>query len=161
MGRLAGFIAIPIGDKGRVVTAALLLLVVRVGIFVVSFARFRRAVLAPAGALSRIVPGSPSPARVAWAVEVTDRTLPGERTCLMRSMTSETIHRLYGHDVVHRIGVDPDGEGGGGAGPGPGAGDGTFMAHSWIEHDGEVLVGDLEDLSRFEPLPPLDGSDGL
>ncbi|RQG90974.1 lasso peptide biosynthesis B2 protein [Natrarchaeobius chitinivorans] len=172
MGRVTGFLAVSIGDKGRIVTAAVLLLVVRLSFVVVSFAAFRRRLLALSSSLSRIVPGSPPPVRVAWAVEVTDRTIPGHRTCLMRSLTSEAIHSAYGHDVVHRIGVDPDGPGDehavdtsddgdhttGSAGDEididrPGGGE--FEAHSWIEHDGTVILGDLEDLSRFEPLPPL------
>ncbi|WP_276253338.1 lasso peptide biosynthesis B2 protein [Halomontanus rarus] len=146
MGRIAGFLAVPVGDKVRLLVATTLLLVVRVGVFVVSFSICRRLLLTPAAALSRLVPGSPTPARVAQAVDIADTHLPGERTCLMRSLTTETLHRLYDHDIDHRIGVDK-------------TDDGTFEAHSWIEHDGEVLIGDLEDISRFEPLPSLNGAD--
>lgn len=143
-GRLSGFLATSFGDKARLVTAGTLLLVVRVGIFLVSFSRFRRLLVTPASVLSRLVPGSPSPVRIAWAVEVADATLPGERTCLMRSLTTETILCLYGldRDVDHRIGVDKSGGGG-------------FAAHSWIEYDDGILIGDLEDLSRYQPLPSL------
>ncbi|MCU4743565.1 lasso peptide biosynthesis B2 protein [Halobacteria archaeon AArc-m2/3/4] len=148
MGRVARFLAVPVGDKARLLTAATLLLVVRVGIFVVSLSRCRRLLLTVAAIASRIVPGSPTPPRVARAVDVADTYLPGQRTCLMRSLTSETLHRLYGHEIDHRIGVDK-------------TDDGTFEAHSWIEYDGEILIGDLEDLSRFEPLPSLNEADWL
>ncbi|RQG89230.1 lasso peptide biosynthesis B2 protein [Natrarchaeobius halalkaliphilus] len=158
MGRLSGFLSISAGDKVRVVVAATLLLIVQFGFAFVSFSSLRRVLLGVSTTLSRIVPGIPAPIRIAWAVEATDRNVPGKRTCLMRSLTSETMHRLYHHDIIHRIGVDPSGTD---------ADDletvtvsrGTFEAHSWIEHEGEILLGDLEDLSRFEPLPPLNGAD--
>lgn len=148
MGRITGFLAIPFGDKARILTAITLLIVVRVGVFVVSFDRFRRLLLAPMAPLSRIVPGSPGLTRVVWAVEVADRHLPGHRTCLMRSLTTEALLRLYAltDDIDHRIGVDK-------------TADGEFEAHSWIESDGEILIGDVEDFSRFEPLPPLSERD--
>lgn len=152
MGAITGFVRLPLGDKVRVLLAAGLLLTTRVGLFVVSFARFRRLLLSAATILA--LPGSVAPRRVAAAVDAADRTIPGERTCLMRSLAAETIHRSYGHGVTHRIGVDPN------------ASDATsravvdgFEAHSWIEFDDEILLGDLEDLSRYHPLPPLEGSE--
>ncbi|THE65155.1 lasso peptide biosynthesis B2 protein [Salinadaptatus halalkaliphilus] len=151
MGRISGFLSVPAGDKLRLVLAATLLVVVRIGVFVVPFSTFRRLLLAPATTLARIVPGSPAPVRIAWTVDAADRNCPGHRTCLMRSLTAETMHRLYDHAVVHRIGVDTASDGNDTA-----AGSGCFQAHSWIEYDGSVLIGHLEDLSRFEPLPPLD-----
>lgn len=141
LGRVGRFLRLSIGDEARLCTAAALLVVVRVAIVVVPFAAFRRVLLAPATVAARVVPGSPRPKRVAWAVDVADHYVPGERTCLMRSLTSETIHRLYGHEIVHRIGVDRTDDG--------------VKAHSWIEYDDEVILGDLEDFDRYEPLPPL------
>lgn len=161
MDRVAGFLAVSTGEKFRLLLAATVLLTVRVGIVVGSFDQCRRWLLVPARLLSRVVPGSPSPIRVAWAVDAADRSIPGHRTCLMRSLSSEVLHVLYDHDVIHRIGVD--------ANP-PADADRShrssrpaitppagidFEAHSWIEYDGEVIIGHLEDLSRFEPLPPL------
>lgn len=144
MGRVSGFLRVPIGDKARLLVATCLLLITRVGLFVVSFSRFRRLLLAPTGPLARVVVGSPPPGRIAWAVDAADRALPGERTCLMRSLSAEWLHRCYGHRIVHRIGVDKAD---------------SFEAHSWIESEGEVILGDLEDLSRFESLPPLTGGE--
>lgn len=165
MGRLAGFLAVSMGGQFRLLLAAALLVTVRVGIVALSFDRCRRVLLVPAGIFSRIVPGAPSPPRIAWAVDAADRSIPGHRTCLMRSLSAEVLHVLYDHDVIHRIGVDanpPDD-----ASPShrqsspaitPPAGI-DFEAHSWIEYDGEVIIGHLEDLSRFEPLPPLNDPD--
>lgn len=98
--------------------------------------------------MASYIPGSPSPERVTWAVDAADRTVPGERTCLVRSLTAETILCLYEYKPVHRIGVDR-------------SNDGEVKAHSWIEYDDEVLIGELENLSDFQPLPPLTGCDEM
>jgi hypothetical protein len=136
-----------VGGVCRLLAASGLLLALRVGFVVLSFASTRDRLLWVTTLGARAVPGSPSPERVVWAVEVADRRVPGSRTCLMRSLTAETLLVLYGYDPVHRIGVDTDGES-------------TFLAHSWLEWEGRVIIGDLEDLSKFEPLPPLDEYDG-
>lgn len=128
-------------DYPRIATAAVLLVSIQVAVAVLSFSRFRGALLRGSTALARVVPGSPPAPRVVWAVEVADAKLPGERKCLVRSLTAEALLRCYGVRPRHRIGVDPE--------------DG-LEAHSWLEHDGTILIGDLEDLSRYEPLPALD-----
>lgn len=144
---LRGFARHRPGDQARLLAAALLLPFVRVAVVVAPFARLRRGLVAIANGVAPLIPGDPAPERVSWAVDVADRYLPGDRTCLMRSLTAETLHRLYGHDVAHRIGVDPSEPG-------------DVAAHSWIERDGEVILGGLEDLDRYEPLGDLDDGAG-
>lgn len=144
MGRLSTFRAYSTGDEARVSLSAVLLPVVWIAVVVGSFSRVRAGLLWVADRAA--VPGDPTPARVATAVAVADGWLPGERTCLVRSLTAETLLRLYGHRPVHRIGVDT------------GVADG-MKAHSWLEHGDEILIGDLEDLDRYTPLPPLDEGD--
>lgn len=66
----------------------------------------------------------------------------------MRSLTAEALLRLYAFTPDHRIGVTKEKE--------------TDMkAHSWLEIDDNVLIGNLEDLSRYEPLPSLQMWDQL
>ncbi|WP_424016474.1 lasso peptide biosynthesis B2 protein [Halorientalis pallida] len=146
MGKLGAFVRISTGDRVRLLTAAVLLPVVRVALAVISFARLRAGLVRVADSTASFIPGSPRPERIAWAVDAADRTVPGDRTCLVRSLTTEALLRAYGHDPVHRIGVDR-------------SEDGAVEAHSWIEYDGDVLIGQLDDLARYEPLPPLAGGD--
>lgn len=141
MGALARLRARSPGTVPRVATAAVLLLVIDVAVVVLPFARMRRALLGTADALARIVPGHPSVHAVIWAVEVADGRVPGERKCLVRSLTAEFLLRLYAITPEHRIGVHPQED---------------LEAHSWLEYDGDVLIGDLEDLEKYEPLPPLE-----
>jgi hypothetical protein len=146
MGRLRAFAAISTGDRVRLLGAMALLLVVRLSVVLVSFARLRAALVRVGDGAARFVPGSPQPERIAWAVDAADRNVPGDRSCLVRSLTTETLLRAYGRDPIHRIGVDR-------------GDDGAVEAHSWIEYDGDVLIGQLDDLARYEPLPPLAGGD--
>jgi hypothetical protein len=143
---IMGFVSVSSGDKFRVLLASLSLPLISAVISVFRFSHARAILLRASTLGSRIVPGSPSPTRTVWAVEVADRHLPGDRSCLVRSLTSETLLRLYGYTPVHRIGVDPHSNDG-------------FAAHSWLEYGEDVLIGDLEDLSKFDALPPLDGRD--
>ena len=134
------------GDQFRLALSVLLLVTVRASLSALSFSRVRGTLLRLAVAGERFAPGTPNPERIAWAVETADRRLPGARTCLMRSLTTEAMLRLYGHVPRHRIGVDRTAER-------------TLEAHSWIEYEGRILIGHLEELSRFDTLPPLDGGE--
>jgi hypothetical protein len=82
-----------------------------------------------------LVVGSPTPTRIVWAVEAADHDLPGDRTCLVRSLTAETLLRLYGYHPRHQIGVTKTNEG--------------MEAHSWLEYGSDVLIGDIENLSEY------------
>lgn len=140
-GRLSTVRSLSVGDVGRLWAATLLLPLWYVAVIVLSFARLRRWLLWTTARIS--VPGTPRPDRVVWAVTTADRYLPGERKCLVRSLACESLVRMYGYQPTHRLGVDKDAEDG-------------AKAHSWLEHEGEILIGDLPDLDRYEPLPPLE-----
>ena len=130
------------GDQARVALGAALLVSVSIGFAVGSFSRIRRYLLRLCDLAASVVPGTPSPERVVSAVDAADRHVPGHRTCLMRSLTAEALLRLYGFAPDHRIGVTRER-------------DTEMKAHSWLELRDDVLIGDLEDLSRYEPLPSL------
>lgn len=145
MSRATSFRSLPLGDQFRLVVAAGLLMFTWAGVFIVPFDRFRW-LLAHVGNLGeRVIPGNPSARRVTSAVNVADRHLPGDRTCLVRSLSAEVLLRVYGTEFTHRIGVEK-------------AADGTVRAHSWIECNDDVLIGELDELDAFEPLPPIDAN---
>lgn len=146
LSRVGGFLSVSHGDKARLLASVVLLILVWVGIAVRPFAGVRAALHQVVRTARPVVPGRPSPGRVVWAVDAADRHCPGDRTCLVRSLTSEALLRLYGYEPTHRIGVDKEAED-------------DLAAHSWLEYEGDVLIGDLDDLSRYEPLPALDDWD--
>jgi len=148
MSRVTVFLSLGTGDQCRLLAAAALLLALSVALVVAPFSRLRDALLSVCDVAARIVPGSPTPGQITRAVDLADRHLPGERTCLMRSMTAEALLRAYRYEPTHRIGVDKEEAGG-------------VEAHSWLEYDGEVLIGNLPDLSRYDSLPPLERGGAL
>ncbi|NER80530.1 MAG: lasso peptide biosynthesis B2 protein [Leptolyngbya sp. SIO1D8] len=78
-------------------------------------------------------------AKIVWSVNVASRYLPGKTKCLARALATQVL--MNGHRYVSelRIGVDktPEGE---------------FRAHAWIEYQGRVIIGNLNDLAHFKPL---------
>lgn len=146
MGRISSALPRSLGDRIRVVVASVLLLFAWGSLAVAPFSRVRTLLVRFGNAGSAVVVGNPTPARIAATVDVADRFLPGDRTCLVRSMAAETLLRLHAVTPEHRIGVakQPDG---------------SMKAHSWLEFEDDVLIGDLDDLSQYEPLPPLDRGD--
>lgn len=128
--------------KARALLSLALLYIVPAAMTVAPFARVRATLVGAAKRCRVAAPGDPSPQRVVQTVAAVDRRAPGTRTCLARSTSCEALLRLYGHVPTHRIGVDPHDDG--------------FAAHSWLEHDGAVLIGQVEEMDRYDELPPLD-----
>jgi hypothetical protein len=148
MGRLRTFLSLRLGDQLRLLAASCLLLLVWGGVVILPFDWFRRQITRFGNLGGKFSIGSPSAARIAHTVDIADKHLPGGRTCLVRSLSTEVLLRLYNRKFTHRIGVDRTAEG-------------SVRAHSWIEHDGEVLIGQLENLDAFEPLPPLENTETI
>lgn len=146
MGRVSAFLSARLGDQVRLLLAAVLLLLLPVVFSVGTFARIRRRLVRLSERVARFVPGTPTHTRVVSAVEVADSHLPGDRKCLTRSSAAEVLLCLYGFAPDHRIGVAKED-------------DGEIAAHSWLELDDDVIIGDLNDLARFDPLPSLDAAD--
>ncbi|MUV88612.1 lasso peptide biosynthesis B2 protein [Halapricum sp. CBA1109] len=143
MGKLSAFRSCSRGQQARLLLASTALLVAWVGVFAISFDRSRSVLVRTGTSARRVLSARPPAAQIAWAVDTADRHVPGERTCLVRSLAAETLFTAYGYDTEHRIGVRKErGEG--------------VRAHSWIEADGDVVLGYLDDLDQYEPLPPLD-----
>ncbi|AUG47147.1 hypothetical protein BVU17_06255 [Haloarcula taiwanensis] len=93
------------------------------------------------GTVSQFLPchrQSGSPEVVRWAVLTAGSHLPGTYDCLDRALTGSTL--LEASDLPHclRFGVDTQSN--------------TFEAHAWIESNGEVLIGDVDNFGRFQIL---------
>jgi hypothetical protein len=82
--------------------------------------------------------------KIVWAVEVSTRYMPGGAKCLARALTTKILLSRQGYTPDLRIGVTK-------------GADGTLEAHAWIEHQGRVVMGNLRDLSRYIPLPSVEG----
>ena len=125
-----------------VVEAAVLLLLVRAGLSLLPFDTLRRSLqyysdpARPADSTSAaLVP------RVAWAVTAAARRLPIRTTCLVESLTGDAMLRRRGLSSTLRFGVRPPSRG-------------ALAAHAWVEHDGAVVFGALDELSEYSALSP-------
>lgn len=74
--------------------------------------------------------------QVALAVHRSSKYSPGEVKCLARALTTAFLMSRYGLSYKMNIGV-ARGE------------QNNFEAHAWVESDGQVIVGNLPDLSRY------------
>ncbi|WP_366657006.1 lasso peptide biosynthesis B2 protein [Fodinicurvata sp. EGI_FJ10296] len=79
---------------------------------------------------------------LAQAVQRAGRVIP-KANCLPQALASQIMLGRAGHESEVRIGIRQDPERG-------------FEAHAWIEHRGEVVVGELPDMARFTPMPSLE-----
>ena len=84
----------------------------------------------------------PSADRIAWAITVASRYLPGTRSCLPQALAAELLLRRHGHPATLRLGVARN--------------DGRdFRAHAWVESEGRVVFGATHQ-PGYTPLPALE-----
>jgi hypothetical protein len=125
--------------------AAVLLLFVSVGTSVLRFRTLRHLLHRYGGSRGSSTAGLSFErvGRIAWAVVAVARRLPTRTTCLMEALAAEAMLRRRGCACDLRFGVRA-----------PGGGSGALAAHAWIEHQGAVVLGQLENLSDYAVLSP-------
>lgn len=93
------------------------------------------------GRLCRLVSHRQRPATatdVRWAIATAAARLPWTYDCLDRALAGSGLLTTNGHQHSLRLGVD--------------TGAGEFEAHAWVESNGEVLIGGVDDFDRFQEL---------
>lgn len=80
-----------------------------------------------------------TPQHIVRFVQVSARYMPGKAKCLAKALTTYLLMGCLGYSPQLRIGVLKDATG-------------NFSAHAWIEHQGEVVIGQLNDLSSYTDL---------
>jgi len=138
------FVTASASDRRLLVEAAVLLALVRVGLQILAFPTLRgfldRVTSRRGGRVRPAAPGSATePAnRVAWAVTAAARRVPGSMTCLSEALAAAAMLRRRGYAPHLRIGVQD-----------PGNTSKPLEAHAWVECDGHVVVGELENLAAY------------
>jgi Transglutaminase-like superfamily len=82
---------------------------------------------------------SPAPQRIAGIVNSAGRITPCS-TCLSKALAGYTLLAKHGHKARLHIGVSKDD-------------DRNLKAHAWLSHNGEVILGSVPDLERFQEFP--------
>jgi hypothetical protein len=143
MNRLRNFLRLSSSDRRLLISAALLLGAIVLGLWLLPFLTLQRLLgnLA-APRTSRREAEAFSADRVVWAVTVASRYVPGASTCLTQALAAQVLLARRGEVACLRIGVARR--------------EGRFQAHAWLESQGKVIFGGSE-LGRYAPLPALDG----
>jgi len=144
MRRLRKFWGLPRAERMLLVKSWLLLGAIGLGLSVLPFGVMRR--LLEKGARERALRPPVDDAtskKVVWAVTAASRYVPRGGTCLTRALAVRHLLARRGTWTNLRIGVMKEGK------------DASLGAHAWVEHEGRILIGDLDDLSRYTPMPPL------
>jgi hypothetical protein len=142
-------------DRRLVLEAALLLSIVRIGLRIFTFRRLRQLLswyaphVDPADS-QQATRASHPPGRVTWAVSAAARNRESPVTCLVKALATDTMLRRQGITSQLRFGVRSGGEG---ARP--------LTAHAWVECDGIVVFGEINELPTYSVLSPSGSSDFL
>lgn len=135
---------LPAAERDLVIRAAVLLSLVRLGLWLLPFRTLQRMAASTAewpGRSQHIGPGAVGPDRIGWAVAAVGRYVP-RATCLARAIAGEVLLVRHGFPAHLRIGVARSAEK-------------RIEAHAWVESRGEVVVGGRADLARYAVLPPF------
>ena len=132
-------LALRLGEHHPIVEAAVLVGLVGAGLRLGRFSMLR-AILAFC-ARARLIRAMPAGTvgAVAGAVTAVARRLPGCNTCLVKALATDVMLRRRGLSSTLHLGVRPPGLG-------------TLDAHAWIDSDGAVVMGALEDLGSYTVL---------
>jgi Transglutaminase-like superfamily len=135
MKKICRIAELPLSELRLLIGAAIVLGLMRLGLWLLSLRRLRALLRRDKLQLCRA--GSASPDRIGWAVQVASRYVP-KATCLAQALTAKMLLESAGFPANLHIGV-ARGE------------QERFEAHAWVETDGRVISGGSE-LERYSPL---------
>lgn len=135
------FLHLPALERWLLVRAALLLGVLRLGLWLLPFQTLRRLVSTFTASSRRVRDAERlSRERIVWAVETAARYVSPTATCLTQALAAQALLARRGYPAVLHIGVARDNN--------------ELQAHAWVESEGEVVIGGFE-LERYTPLAAL------
>ena len=141
--RLRNFFRISGSDRQLLVMSLILLATIRLGLWLLPFRTLLKVLAKISHPSNAQITNSVTAGKIVWTVNAASRYMPGVM-CLARALTTQVIMGRYGLSGQLRIGVAKTERG-------------KLEAHAWVEYQGRVAIGNLQDLSRFIPLPSLEG----
>ena len=144
MERLRKFLRLSVGEQRILIKASLLLVVIRLGLWLLPFRTLRRLLAKATQAPPRLQQKADRfcADRVARAVAVASNHVPGVGTCLTQALAAQVLLARRGHQTSLRIGAARGEEG-------------QFEAHAWLECGGKVVIGGSE-LERYTRIAALE-----
>jgi hypothetical protein len=140
--RLRKFLGLAGPERQLLAQAFAMLVLVRLGLWTIQFRRLQQ-MIERLGMRQIVRPGGLrfSAVQLSGAVGIAGDYVPGA-TCLTRALVASALLNREGYPAALRLGVAR------------GIG-GKFMAHAWVECDGKVLVGRIDEFEQYAPLPAL------
>jgi Transglutaminase-like superfamily len=80
--------------------------------------------------------------QILWAIQTASRFIP-KVTSLTEALAAKALLARYGYDSKLHVGVLKAGT--------------ALEAHAWLTQSGDVLLGELEDLTSYRPLSTIKG----
>ncbi len=144
MRQARNFLRLGAGDRYFLIKTLILLVAIRLGLSLLRFNTLLKLLTKISQPCERSqIASKVTVGKIVWAVNAATRYVPGVK-CLARALTTQVLMNQHGQSAELRIGV-VKGE------------TGKLEAHAWIEYQGSVVMGNLQDLSRYMPLPSLAG----
>jgi hypothetical protein len=140
---LGKFLSLPAGERYLLFSALFHLVTIRVGLWLLPLQQLLKRLPKMAAARDEARASKMLPAeRIAWAICVVSRYLPGTRNCLVQALAVQAMLAHRGYSSHLRIGVAKDEEG-------------RFKAHAWVECEGKIVIGGAG-VSQYTAFPPLE-----
>lgn len=133
MSSLKAFATLTSQDRKLFLRALVLVAVVRLGLFLLSFKRLQRLTSRPVLQASPLRPVT----RCVWAVRAASRYVP-RATCLTQAIAGQRILAASGYESRIEIGVAKDDRR-------------HFQAHAWVVCGDEIVIGQ-EQADRYIPI---------
>src|SRR5262245_60814429 len=128
MRRLKKFFQLPTEDRRLLISAAALLWIVQLGLWILLFESLYRFLSVKRRFASNSKKSAPV-SRIVWAVAVMSRYVPCA-ACLTQALVTQSLLDRFGQPASLGIGVAKDLEG-------------RFRAHAWVEVEGDIVIGKL------------------
>lgn len=136
MNLLRQFRDLPAVERRLLLRTFALVAAIRLLMWVVPF-RFARRLISTRRAVFPAVAQIPVK-RLSWFVQASAKRIPGA-SCLTQALALHRLLTSAGHTADLRIGVAKDATS-------------DFASHAWLEHEGEILIGDNGELDRYSPI---------
>lgn len=125
-------IKIDTSDRFLLIEAAILLILIRLGLQLLQFQNLRYI-------LAKVIrPKQNKQAsiyKIIWAITMVSPYIPGVK-CLARAIVAQVMLSKHGYPNQLRIGVGKDQQG-------------QFIAHAWVENRGRTVIGGIGNMTKY------------
>jgi hypothetical protein len=145
MTRLRRFLNLGRDERGLLSSALFWVCTVRLALWVLPFRvvhHIIRRVIGSRGTFGLPIKAS-TREKIVWAVRLASRHVPSA-TCLTQALAAYLMLSKNGQPASLYLGVSKTTSG-------------TFEAHAWVELEGRILIGNLENFTKYAPMRLMNG----